>query len=261
MQLQQLTQITDNLFYADTSSYKVITSKQKELLEFIGANKDITKIDVNIINKYITYLKNKGNNNATINSKLAYLSKLLNYAYHNGMINHKPYIPSFKIKITKEKYLNESERQLMLKWCIDNNQKELHDIILIGLNTGARINNILSILPEHIDNNYLRLIENKTNKPYSIPLNKTMQELFKDFKPFTMNYARVYYLFNIMKKDLNLDKNITIHTLRHTFCSDLIQKGVALPIIQTLANHKRITTTMRYTHLNNKQLEEAINIL
>jgi site-specific recombinase XerD len=261
MQLKELTQITDKIIYSDSTSYKVITSKQKELLEFIGANKDISKINVTVINKYIEHLKNKGNNNATINSKLAYLSKILTYAYQNEIINHKPYIPTFTIKITKEKYLNNEEIQAMLQWSIDNNQKELHDIILIGLNTGVRINNILSILPEHIENNYLRIIENKTNKPYSIPLNKTMQELFKDFKPFTMNYAQVYYIFNIMKRALNLDKNITIHTLRHTFCSNLIQKGVDIAIIQKLANHKKITTTMRYAHLNNKQLEEAVNIL
>ena len=90
MQLKELTTITDNILYSDTNSYKVITSKQKELLEFIGANKDISKINVQVINKYIEHLKNKGNNNATINSKLAYLSKILTYAYQNEIINHKP---------------------------------------------------------------------------------------------------------------------------------------------------------------------------
>ena len=64
-----------------------------------------------------------------------------------------------------------------------------------------------------------------------------------------------------MKQQLNLDAAITIHTLRHTFCSDLVQKGIAVPVIQKLANHKKITTTMRYTHLNDRLLEDAINIL
>ena len=166
-----------------------------------------------------------------------------------------------KVKITKEKYLSEEEKAMMLKWCVTHNQQELEKIILIGLNTGLRINNILSILPEHIDNNYIRVYENKTNKPYSVPMNKVMQDIMKDFKPFTIKYNQVYYIFNQMKKELNLDENITIHTLRHTFCSDLIQKGVVLPVIQALANHKKIQTTMRYLHLSNKQLEDAVSVL
>ena len=64
-----------------------------------------------------------------------------------------------------------------------------------------------------------------------------------------------------MKKELKLDKAITIHTLRHTFCSELVQRGVTIPVIQALANHKKITTTMRYAHLNSEQLKAAIEVL
>lgn len=261
MQLIELIEITDRLYYASSTSYKVIMSKQKELIEVIGAERDVKDINRQVINKCIQYWKDKHNTNATINAKLAYLSKLLTYAFQNEIITHKPYIPAMKVRITKEKYLSEDERAEMLNWCVHNNQQELEKIILIGLNTGLRINNILSILPEHIENNYLRVYENKTNKPYSVPLNKTMQELMKDFKPFTLKYNQVYYIFNQMKKELNLDENITIHTLRHTFCSDLIQKGIVLPVIQVLANHKKIQTTMRYAHLSNKQLEDAVSVL
>lgn len=261
MQLIELIKITDKLYYATSTSYKVIISKQRELINIIGAEMNVQNINRIIINKCIQYWKDKGNNNATINAKLAYLSKLLTYAYQNEIITHKPYIPVMKIKVTKEKYLNEEEKAMMLKWCETHNQQELKMIIQIGLYTGLRINNILSILPEHIENNYIRVYKNKTNKPYSVPMNTILQNIMKDFKPFTMNYAQVYYIFNIMKKDLNLDAAITIHTLRHTFCSNLIQKGVGLPVIQALANHKKIQTTMRYLHLSNKQLEDAVSVL
>lgn len=261
MQLIELMEITDRLYYATSTSYKVIMSKQKELIDIIGAEKDVKDINRQVINKCIQYWKDKGNTNATINAKLAYLSKLLTYAFQNEIITHKPYIPVMKVKITKEKYLSDDEKAMMLKWCVTHNQQELEKIILIGLNTGLRINNILSILPEHIENNYIRVYENKTNKPYSVPMNKVMQDIMKDFKPFTIKYNQVYYIFNQMKKELNLDENITIHTLRHTFCSDLIQKGVLLPVIQALANHKKIQTTMRYLHLSNKQLEDAVSVL
>ena len=64
-----------------------------------------------------------------------------------------------------------------------------------------------------------------------------------------------------MIKELNLDKRITIHTLRHTTCSKLVEEGVPLPVVQALMNHKRISTTMRYNHLKNEQLENAVSVL
>ena len=64
-----------------------------------------------------------------------------------------------------------------------------------------------------------------------------------------------------MKIDLQLDNQITIHTLRHSFCSRLLQKGASITTIQKLANHSNIQTTMLYSHIANKQLEEAITLL
>lgn len=263
MNLQELITITNELFYNSSPSYKVIESKQRELLSIISPYTNINKIDNNTINKYISILKSKNNKTTTINAKLAYLSKLLNYAYRNSLIKFKPYIPTFKIQATKEKYLTQDEIDLMLKYCEDNNLIELMQVIIIGLNTGLRINNILTVTLDDIDNNYLRVWESKNNNPQSIPLNKTMQDLIKDFKPFTLKYRQIYYQFELMKYKLNLDddNNITIHTLRHTFCSNLIQKGVPITTIQKLANHKKLTTTMRYAHLSNKELEEAVNCL
>ena len=65
----------------------------------------------------------------------------------------------------------------------------------------------------------------------------------------------------LMKKELQLDDTITIHTLRHTFGSELVQKNITLPVIQSLMNHKKITTTMRYLHTNTQQLQNAIDML
>ena len=261
MQFQELVTITDKLFYADSSSYKVISSKQKELLQIIKPTLNIKKIDYKIINQYIEYLKEQGNSNATINAKTAYLSKLLTYAYSNGLILNKPYIPYFKVIQQKEKYLSQDEIIKMLKWTKTNKEKELQKIILIGLYTGLRINNILSLTTDNVQKNVLYIYDPKTNKNFILPLSKKIKYIFIDFKGFNIDYNQCYYIFNKMKKELNLDKQITIHTLRHTFCSNLIQKGIPITTIQKLANHKKIQTTMRYSHLSNKELEAAIDVL
>lgn len=261
MQFQELITITDKLFYADSSSYKVISSKQRELIAFLSPTLDIKRIDCKKINAYIAYLRQKGNSNKTINDKISYLSKLLTYALKNQLIPYKPYMPYLKVISTKEKYLTQDEIIKMLKWTKINKQKELQKIILIGLYTGLRINNILKLNNQNYKNNCLYIYDTKVNRSFILPVSNKIKYIITNLKGFNIAYNQCYYIFNKMKKELNLDKQITIHTLRHTFCSNLIQKGIPITTIQKLANHKKIQTTMRYSHLSNKELEAAIDVL
>lgn len=261
MQLIELINITDELFYNNSPAYKVIASKQKELLSFTKESTNINKIDDKFIINYIKFLKDKNNSNATINAKLSYLSKLLNYAHRTGKLKYKPYIPFQTIIENKTKFLTKEDKIKMLQWCRRNHQKELAKIILLGIYTGLRINNIITIFDSIYKDDCLYVYDKKVNKNFVIPVKSKIKYIITNNKPFKISYNQCYYLFNLMKKDLNLDKDITIHTLRHTFCSDLLQENVSLPVIQALANHKKITTTMRYTHYNINQLKEAINCL
>ena len=89
MNLQQLTDEVNNIYYNDTSSYKTIASIQKELLAILNPELDIKNIDRIEILKYFNYLKQLGNKPATINNKMMYLSKNLNYAYDNNLIKNR----------------------------------------------------------------------------------------------------------------------------------------------------------------------------
>ncbi|MCL4486328.1 MAG: site-specific integrase [Nitrospirae bacterium] len=51
------------------------------------------------------------------------------------------------------------------------------------------------------------------------------------------------------------------HTLRHTFCSRLVQAGIPLTTVQKLAGHKDYTTTLIYAHLSPGHLHDAVEIL
>lgn len=262
MNLEQLTNTINKLFYDNSSSYKVIASKQKELLSILGATLNINKIDDKKVNYYLEELIKRGNSSATINAKLAYLSKALNYAHRTKLIAYKPFIPTRKITAAKDKFITKKEYKQMINYAkAREDLKELYWVLVLGYNTGIRIANILAILPEDIDNGYIRVYHNKTNKPYSVPMNDAVKEIMQEFTGFTMNYKQIHYRYDLMIKELNLDKRITIHTLRHTICSRLIEKGVPLPVVQALMNHKNIQTTMRYNHLKNEQLENAVSML
>ena len=55
-----------------------------------------------------------------------------------------------------------------------------------------------------------------------------------------------------------LPENINFHALRHTFASWLVQRGVALPIVQVVLGHSSINVTQRYAHLAPDVVEAAI---
>lgn len=263
MQLIDLiNEIEKTLTFETMQQFKVNESKKHELLAFIPASTDIKKIDSKLCNDYIQHLITKGNKLTTIYAKWYYFKGLLAYAYHNKWIDNIPYIKLAKKKQTERTATDKGTVLKLLKWCKQQQQTELRKIILIGFYTGLRIDNILHINPKHINNNYLRVWNNKSDNPYSVPIKKRLQVILnKDFKPFTITYHQARYLFNKAKDNMELDSGLTLHSLRHTFCSRLIEHGADIRIVQQLAGHKNIQTTQIYTHIKNKTLEQAINLL
>jgi len=64
-----------------------------------------------------------------------------------------------------------------------------------------------------------------------------------------------------LAKKLKLGDDITIHALRHTFASHLVMKGVDLATVKKLMGHSDIDTTMIYSHLTEKHVDEAVDKL
>ena len=65
----------------------------------------------------------------------------------------------------------------------------------------------------------------------------------------------IWYNYKKIAEKINVSSKL--HSLRHTFATDLLKNGADLRTIQVLLGHENITTTQIYTHIDNKYLKEA----
>ncbi|MBU2219171.1 site-specific integrase, partial [Patescibacteria group bacterium] len=111
----------------------------------------------------------------------------------------------------------------------------------------------------------------KSNRERHIPLTNELYEMlaqrkqaegpvFLDERKQRFNSKRLNQEISKACKKAGL-REITCHTLRHTFASHLAMAGAPLKVIQELMGHANIQTTMRYAHLSSSSLRETIKLL
>jgi integrase/recombinase XerD len=117
----------------------------------------------------------------------------------------------------------------------------------------------------------LLTVRRKGGQEQSVPINSDITRLIRLFtkgkdksEPLIISsfgkritQRRVGLLIQEYFKKAGIQKqNISCHSLRHAFCSRLLEKGVDLKTIQLLAGHKNISTTERYLHIANTKLRK-----
>lgn len=83
--------------------------------------------------------------------------------------------------------------------------------------------------------------------------------LFLNRRGSQLTRAMIFTIIKNLAVKMNLNKNISPHTLRHSFATHLLENGADLRSIQLMLGHESITTTEIYVHLDRKYLTQVIN--
>jgi integrase/recombinase XerD len=150
-------------------------------------------------------------------------------------------------------------------------------IIMVIYSGGLRISELINLKVKDIDSDrmQIRISQSKGKKDrYTLLSNKTLlilRKYFTEYKPKEWLFEGVNggqyadrSIQNILKKavqNVGIKKRITVHTLRHSFATHLLENGTDLRYIQNLLGHSSSKTTEIYTHITNKGFDQIINPL
>lgn len=149
---------------------------------------------------------------------------------------------------------------------------EIQMILRLAYFTGARISTILSMDEKTFRNGILFYFNRKTGSPYAygVPLNdpdtiRMVQNFARNGGKFSLTEStianRIYQFFIKIfpKKD---GQTLTIHSLRHTLATRLIQAGVSPDIIARILDHRSVSTTLDiYAKHSQDQISDALSMI
>jgi site-specific recombinase XerD len=213
------------------------------------------------ITNYLAHL-NKDRNFASSSMNLAFSS--LRFFYHRIMkrdITHNLYRPRQDKRLPG--VLSRSEVKLIL----DNEKNPKHRLLLmLAYSSGLRVSELVALKREHIDiNRKLILVRSGKGRKdrYSILSRKTAQYITDYYAIHTiddwlfpgqpsskhLSIRSAQYIFDNAIIRTGIKKEVSIHSLRHTFATHLLENGTDIRYIQDLLGHNSLRTTERYTHV------------
>ncbi len=227
---------------------------------------DITNADVlDFNNDYIL----KRNLSASYQNQVTNAIKLYFRTLHNTKIEvEKIYRPK------KPKLLPNVLSKEEIKMILDANSNIKHKTMLCLIySCGLRRSELLQLKPQDIDSkrNIVIIRQSKGKKdritPLSTKILDLLREYYKEYHPkkwlFEGQIAEQPYseqsLQSVLKtalKKAKIDKPVTLHWLRHSYATHLLESGTDLRFIQELLGHNSSRTTEIYTHVSTKSLQQ-----
>lgn len=241
--------------------------------EELGPEK-VTHID---LAEYRQYMIMTDCEAATVNQRLSTIKKYLAWAADAGLIEAVPKMPPQVKKVkTAPKALERKEQMALLRAVERENNIRDKAIIITLLETGLRVSELVGLKQSNLEINErsgkVRAV-GKGAKLRDVPLSsearRALRVYLEKYPPQTPETPifrgqrgpiGVRAVEHIIEKYAYLARleNITPHTLRHTFATNLINRGVDIRLVAELLGHSSLETTLIYTRPTYHDLERAV---
>ncbi|MBZ9741127.1 MULTISPECIES: tyrosine-type recombinase/integrase [unclassified Mesorhizobium] len=227
--------------------------------------------DQSTLDNLIGTLRQRGNSNATINRKMAALSKLLRKAYKMGDVHSLPEFRRQKERAGRIRFL-ERDEEARLFAAIKSRSEDAYRLSVFLVDTGCRLGEALGLIWNDIQEHRVSFWITKSGRSRTIPMTERVKEVIKlppsegrrPKGPFTkLSQAQYRAIWNDAKAEVGLgaDDQVVPHILRHTCASRLVQGGIDIRRVQMWLGHQTLSMTMRYAHLATNDLDGCVVVL
>ncbi len=264
-----------------SQSYKTDIEK---LFTFVERKEldSITRIKSNLISEFLAELNISGLNISSINRCIVSIKQFFKYLMLENIIKTDPTadLVSPRMKKTIPDVLSLEDIEKILNVPDLTKFEGIRDSAMLEVlyASGLRVTELVELKQVNInyDHGYL-IVMGKGSKERIVPIGLTSIKKINDYlelsRPHLVKNELSDYLFitrrgtcftrqgfwKLIKayaKEAGIVKNISPHTIRHSFATHLLERGADLRTIQLLLGHSDISTTQIYTHVETKRLRE-----
>lgn len=233
------------------------------------ADTPLSEITFDSVLEAVEAWEEEGNGGQTVNHKVGHLSVMLTTAMEKGWINAMPRLPRRKPGKHRLRWMDEAEEAKALALCRQLGLHDLHDLIIVAVDTGFRRGELLGLRRNDFVNGMIHLHEGetKTDKARAVPATQRVMSILQTrmnnvsmkgaFFDLTIHQLRKQWWDLKTAMGLEDDPQFCVHMLRHTCASRMVQRQVDLPVVQAWMGHANIQTTMRYAHLAPNSLQRG----
>lgn len=262
-------------------SYKRDIAQYVQYLEQVHID-DLLGIDGKVIGAYLEHLQQSGKASSTISRTLASIRSFYRYLREQNLLENDPTasLHAFKLEKKFPQILTNKEVELFLEQPVCNDAKGCRDKAMLELlyATGIRVSELISLnLSDlNLDMSYIRCFSK--GKERIIPLYPVAVEalqlyldkarkllvteqqeaaLFVNCNGSRLTRQGFWKIVKLYQNKAHLKKEITPHTLRHSFAAHLLENGADLQSLKEMLGHADASSTQMYAKLVRKKLKDV----
>lgn len=197
---------------------------------------------------------------STINRKQTNIHSLLKYAHDREWIEKMPKFSWNKEDEGRIRWIDEEEEKVMFHVLESMGEHNVALFLRALLETGMRRSELYDLQLRDVKNHKAHLWDTKTGKARTVPLTEAAEEAIRKGLPWQFSIKHLDRTWAKLRIAMGLehDPDFVLHTLRHTAATRLLSKTGNVAIVQKLLGHKRIETTLRYAHISDDELMNAV---